>query len=77
MLNDVQTMSVSPHDFVSFYSRALQGAFFTNSDTTMTFRAILSQSEAIPRAMPLRVNAFVKGGSIDFNGEHALSLAAA
>jgi hypothetical protein len=25
--------------------------------------------------MPLGVNAFVKGGSIDFNGEHALCLA--
>jgi len=75
LLNDVQTMSVSPRDFVSFYSRALQGAFFTNPGTTTVFRAILSQSEAIPRAMPLGVNAFVKGGSIDFNGEHALSLA--
>jgi beta-lactamase class A len=75
ILNDVQTMAASPSDFVSFYSRALQGKFFSNPGTLTTFRAILSESEAIPRVMPLGVNAFLKGGSIDFNGQHALSLA--
>jgi beta-lactamase class A len=75
VLNDVQTMAVSPRDFVSFYSRALQGEFFRKAGTTTTFRAILSQSEAIPRAVPLGMNAFIKGGSIDFNGQHALCIA--
>ena len=75
VLNDVQTMAVSPRDFVSFYARALQGAFFADPATLTTFRAVLAQSEAIPRAMPLGVNAFVKGGSIDFDGEYALCLA--
>jgi len=75
ILNEVQTMAVAPSDFVSFYSRALQGAFFENREVLTLFRAILSQSEAIPRAIPLGVNAFIKASSIDFNGEHALSLA--
>jgi beta-lactamase class A len=75
ILNDVQTMAVSPRDFVSFYSRALQGQFFTQPGTTSTFRAVLSQSEAIPRVIPLGMNAFMKGGSIDFDGEHALCIA--
>ena len=75
ILNDVQTMAVAPRDFVSFYSRALQGAFFESPEVLTLFRAILSQSEAIPRVIPLGMNAFIKGGSIDFHGEHALSLA--
>jgi beta-lactamase class A len=75
ILNPVQTMAVSPRDFVSFYSRALQGEFFSNPGVLTLFRAILSQSEAIPRVVPLGVNGFIKGGSIDFGDEHALSLA--
>jgi beta-lactamase class A len=75
IINDVQTMAASPSDFVSFYSRALQGELFSSPGTLTTFRAILSEAEAIPRAMPLGVNAFLKGGSIDFDGQHALSLA--
>lgn len=75
IINDVQTMAVSPSDFVSFYSRALQGEFFTSPNTLTTFRAILSKPDVISRVMPLGVNGFLKGGSIDFNGEHALSLA--
>ena len=75
LINNVQTMAVSPHDFVSFYSRALQGRFFQRSDTLETFRSILALADAIPLTMPLGVNAFMKGGSIDFGGEHALSIA--
>lgn len=75
IINNVQTMAVSPHDFVSFYSRALQGEFFQNPETLATFRSILALADAIPLTMPLGVNAFMKGGSIDFGGEHALSIA--
>jgi beta-lactamase class A len=75
VLNGVQTMAATSRDFVSFYSRALQGEFFKNPGVLTTFRAVLAQAEAIPLSMPLGVNAFVKGGSIDFNGEHALCLA--
>jgi len=75
ILNDTITMAVSPHDFVSFYSRALQGEFFAHPETLVTFRSVLALADAIPFAFPLGVNGFVKGGSIDFAGEHALSLA--
>jgi len=75
VLNDVSTMAVSPRDFVSFYSRALQGEFFNHPQLVPAFRGVLALSEAIPRAMPLGVNPFIKGGSIDFNGDHALCLA--
>jgi beta-lactamase class A len=75
IINDTITMAVSPHDFVSFYSRALQGEFFAEPETLRTFRSVLALADAIPWAFPLGVNAFLKGGSIDFSGEHALSLA--
>jgi beta-lactamase class A len=75
ILNDTITMAVSSHDFVSFYARALQGEFFQHEGTLRTFRSVLALADSIPRAFPLGVNAFLKGGSIDFAGEHALSLA--
>ena len=76
IVNNVQTMVSTPDDFVSFYSRALQGQFFQQPATLTTFRTILAQlPDRIASLMPLGVNAFLKGGNIDFGGEHALSLA--
>jgi beta-lactamase class A len=75
IINNVQTMAVSPHDFVSFYSRALQGQFFQKPETLETFRSVLALADAIPLTMPLGVNAFMKGGSIDVGDQHALSIA--
>ena len=75
IINDTITMAASPHDFVSFYSRALQGEFFQQPETLRTFRSILALADAISLAFPLGVNAFIKGGSIDLAGDHALSIA--
>jgi beta-lactamase class A len=65
----------SPHDFVSFYSRALQGRFFKYPETLGTFRAILSLADAIALTVPLGANAFMKGGSADTGSQFALCLA--
>jgi beta-lactamase class A len=75
IVNDVQTMASTANDFVSFYSRALQGEFFANEETLITFRSILALAADIPLIMPLGVSAFQKSGSIDFRHEHALTLA--
>jgi beta-lactamase class A len=75
VINDTQTMVSSPDDFVSFYSRALQGDFFKHPETLAVFRAILRMADAIPQTVPLGVSAFMKGGSIDANPSHALCLA--
>jgi beta-lactamase class A len=40
-LNDVSTLASSADDLVSYYSRALQGAFFKNAPTLNEFRRIL------------------------------------
>lgn len=74
-INDVQTMVSTADDYVSFYSRALQGEFFESAATLAPFRAILMTADAIPRVIPLGATGFAKGGSIDAGGFHALCLA--
>jgi beta-lactamase class A len=72
-LNQVESLASSADDFVSYYSRALQGEFFQNKQTLNEFRRILSMGDAIwLLPMPLGVSAFVKGGSIDVPGFHAV-----
>ncbi len=72
-MNQVESLAGSADDFVSYYSRALQGEFFENKETLNEFRRILAMSDAIWLVpLPLGVSAFVKGGSIDVPGHHAL-----
>jgi len=72
-LNPVESMACSADDFVSYYSRALQGEFFKNPQTLSHFRQVLSTGDAIwLMPMPLGASCFLKGGSIDVPGFHAL-----
>jgi beta-lactamase class A len=72
-MNKVQTMASSADDFVSYYSRALHGEFFKNKETLNEFRRVLSLGDAIwALPLPLGVSAFMKGGSIDVAGFHAV-----
>jgi beta-lactamase class A len=72
-MNKAQTMASSAADFVSYYSRALQGEFFQNKETLNEYRRILSLGDAIwLLPLPLGGSAFCKGGSIDVPGFHAL-----
>lgn len=75
-LNTVQTLASSADDLVSYYSRALQGAFFQHPETLNEYRAILSIGDVIwLMPLPLGVSAFAKGGSIDVPGFHAVCAA--
>jgi beta-lactamase class A len=72
-MNNVETMASTADDFVSYYERALQGNFFKNKQTLNEFRRILAMGDAIwLLPLPLGVSAFVKGGSIDVPGFHAV-----
>jgi beta-lactamase class A len=74
-LNQTQTLAGSADDFISYYSRALRGGFFKHPETLSEFRRILTFGDAIYLVpLPLGVSAFVKGGSIDTEGFHALSV---
>jgi beta-lactamase class A len=77
-LNDVETLASTPNDLVSFYSRALDGKFFTHPETLSEFRRILALGD-IAHIVPfdLGANVFGKAGYSDFPGFHARSIAGA
>ena len=75
-LNDVETVASSAGDLVTYYSRALQGAFFTHPETLHEFRRILTLCDFIYLVpLPLGVSAYAKSGNADFTNFHARSLA--
>jgi beta-lactamase class A len=75
-LNDVETFASSANDFVSYYSRALQGEFFRHNETLNEFRRILSLCDFIYLVpLPLGVSAYAKSGNADIPGFHARSIA--
>ena len=75
-LNNVETLASSADDFVSYYSRALQGDFFQNAETLEEFRRILSLCDFIYLVpLPLGVSAYAKSGNADSAGSHARSIA--
>jgi beta-lactamase class A len=73
--NKVETLASSADDLVSYYSRALQDAFFKNQQTLNEFCRILSLGNAIWLVpLPLGVSALVKAGSIDDPHFHCVSV---
>jgi beta-lactamase class A len=75
-LNDVETLASSADDFVSYYSRALQGEFFQHAATLNEFRRILTLCDFIYLIpVPLGVSAYAKSGNADIPGFHARSFA--
>ncbi|HEX7328850.1 MAG TPA: hypothetical protein VF428_09960 [Casimicrobiaceae bacterium] len=75
-LNSVQTLASSANDFVSYYSRALQGEFFTYAETLNEYRRILTLCDFIYKIpLPLGVSAYAKSGNADTPGFHARSFA--
>jgi beta-lactamase class A len=75
VINDEITMASTPDELVSFYSRALPGELFRYPETLTVFRSILALPDLIGQMMPLGLNAFLKGGSLDATPDHALSMA--
>jgi beta-lactamase class A len=74
-LNDVETMAVPAAEFVTYYKRALSGGFFQKPETLVEFRRIQSMADAIALVVPADTPAYMKGGSIDWNGFHCLAIA--
>lgn len=78
LLNDVETLASSSDDLVSFFSRAMQGKFFSHRQTLEQFRRILSLGDInyLVR-FPLGMSVFGKAGYADAPGIHARSIAGA
>ncbi|CAN1724032.1 beta-lactamase [Hyphomicrobium sp. 1Nfss2.1] len=74
-LNDVDTMAAPASQFVDYYKRALAGEFFKKPETLTEFKRIQAMADAIALVVPTNTAAYMKGGSIDWNGFHCLALA--
>jgi len=74
-LNDVETMAVPASEFVTYYKRALSGGFFQKPETLTEFKRIQAMADAIALVVPADTLAYMKGGSIDWNGFHCMAVA--
>jgi beta-lactamase class A len=74
-LNDIDTMACSAATFVDYYKRALSGAFFARKETLVEFKRILAMADAIAQVVPADTPAYMKGGSIDWDGFHCMAAA--
>lgn len=75
IINNQQTMLSSSADFIKFYQNALQGKYFQKKKTLQIFKRILSFPDIIDQFIPENAFGYVKGGSISFTPQYALSLA--
>jgi beta-lactamase class A len=74
-LNDEITMASTANELVAFYAHVLLGQLFRYPETLTLFRAMLALKDEIAQILPLGVNTFLKGGSLDAFSDHVLSAA--
>ena len=74
-LNDEITMASTANELVAFYSHVLLGQLYRYPETLVAFRAMLALKDEIAQLLPLGVNTFLKGGSLDAFSDHVLSAA--
>ncbi len=74
-LNAFETMASTATDMVKWYRNALRGRYFADDRTLREFKRILRMGDAIDKVVPDDCVAYAKGGSIDWDGFHALSVA--
>jgi beta-lactamase class A len=74
-INDESTMACPAATFVDYYKRALKGEFFQKPDTLVEFKRIQAMADSIAVVVPPDTPAYLKGGSIDWNGFHCIATA--
>ena len=74
ILTAPQRMTGSADDMVRWYAGALAGRWFAKADTLREFRRIHAMADALDLVVPAGLAAYGKGGSIDWEGHHALSV---
>ena len=73
-LNDVMTMASTAEDMVVWYAQALASGYFKTPGMLAEFRRIHTMATALPQVVPTGIVAYGKGGSIDWQNFHCLSL---
>ncbi|MPZ39940.1 MAG: hypothetical protein GEU95_18150 [Rhizobiales bacterium] len=74
-LNDRETMASTADDLVRWYQQALRGAFFKKPETLVEFKRIQAMADALDLIVPTNIAAYGKGGSIDWQDFHCVSIA--
>jgi beta-lactamase class A len=72
-VNGEETMISTASEMVSYYERALAGRFFKSAQTLTEFKRIQAMADVIAVIVPPGIAAYAKGGSIDWQGFHALA----
>jgi beta-lactamase class A len=72
-INEESTMACPAATFVDYYKRALKGEFFRKPATLVEFKRIQAMADAIAVVVPPDTPAYLKGGSIDWNGFHCMA----
>ena len=72
-INDAQSMRSTATDMVNWYRQTLGSSYFPNRGALTEYKRILAMADAIPVIVPPDIAACGKGGSIDWEGFHALS----
>jgi len=75
VINEHESMLSSASDMVSWYQQALTGRYFQNASTLVEFKRISAVADSLWQLVPPDTIAYGKGGSIDWEGFHALALA--
>jgi beta-lactamase class A len=73
-LNDHTTMASTSEEFVRWYQQALRGAYFQKQTTLVEFKRIQAMADAIWAIVPPDIIGYGKGGSIDWNNFHCISV---
>jgi beta-lactamase class A len=73
-LNDVMTMASTADDMVSWYRQSLRSAYFKTPNMIAEFARIQAMATALTQVVPPHIVAYGKGGSIDWQDFHCLSL---
>lgn len=72
-INDTQSMRSTATDMVNWYRLTLGSSYFPNRAALTEYKRILAMADAISVVVPADIAAYGKGGSIDWEGFHALS----
>jgi beta-lactamase class A len=72
---DTSKYRAALNEFVAYYKRALTGGYFQKPETLTEFKRIQAMADAIAMVVPADTPAYMKGGSIDWNGFHCLAIA--
>ena len=73
-LNEVMTMASTADDMVSWYRQSLRSGYFKTRAMNDEFARIQAMATALPQVVPTHIVAYGKGGSIDWQDFHCLSL---